>query len=96
MNLQTPKEYRVWENPEEWMTIDQARRFVSDKKLDKLPYGAKVCHINCDEIADCTLANDFRGGILSWYTGDDYGDWHWHRFTNEDEAFQAHLNSSWI
>lgn len=94
---QTPKEFRIWENPDSWMSVDLARRFVSDEILDQLPYyGAMICHIDCGEIADCTLANDFRGGILMWYTADVYSKWRWIRFANEDEAFQARLNSPWI
>lgn len=94
---QTPKEYRDWETPSNWIDTTEAARFMPESILKKLPAGCKVCILDCGEISDCFLAKTPDGKILMWYSSSMEERHSWRQFVNEDRAFQTHLNHNpWL
>lgn len=76
-----------WDDPKNWLSKKDAAPFVQEDILDAVPLDAKICIIPGDEIADCILYNDFRGGIHVWINGG------WKRFNDEETAFNSFLET---
>lgn len=86
---QTPTEFRLWEDPEKWITRQEAFAYVGPSMFEGLIKGVlsefKVCIIPGGEIADGVVVKNEKGEIRIRINGK------WQQFPDEDTAYQTFL-----